>query len=139
MSCPYLGAGLSGREFQAEIAESAEALRQKLVWGIQRTEGSEESCMRDHVTSVMSDSLQPRGLQPTRLLWPWDSLGKNTGLGYHALLQEVCMTQGSNQSLMHLLHWQTGSLPLAPPGKQAGAEYIENSKWKRKQNHGLNQ
>ena len=139
MSCTYLGVGLSGREFQAEIAESAEALRQKLVWGIQRTEGSEESCMRAHVTSVMSDSLQPRGLQPTRLLWPWDSLGKNTGLGYHALLQEVCMTQGSNQSLMHLLHWQTGSLPLAPPGKQAGAEYIENSKWKRKQNRGLNQ
>ena len=30
---------------------------------------------------VVSDSLQPRGLWPTRLLHPWDSLGKNTGVG----------------------------------------------------------
>ena len=29
--------------------------------------------------SVMSDSLQPYGLQPTRLLCPWDSPSKNTG------------------------------------------------------------
>ena len=31
--------------------------------------------------SVMSDSLQPHGLQPTRLLCPWDSPGRNTGVG----------------------------------------------------------
>ena len=37
--------------------------------------------------SVVSDSLQPRGLQPTRLLHPWDSPGKNTGVGCHLLLQ----------------------------------------------------
>ena len=36
--------------------------------------------------SVMSDSLQPHGLQPTRLLCPWDFPGKNTGVGYHFLL-----------------------------------------------------
>ena len=29
----------------------------------------------------MSDCLQPHGLQPTRLLCPWNSLGKNPGLG----------------------------------------------------------
>ena len=34
------------------------------------------------VVSVMSDSLQPYGL-----LWPWNSSGKNTGVGCHALLQ----------------------------------------------------
>ena len=39
--------------------------------------------------SVMSDSVQPHGLQPTRLLLPWDSPGKNTGVGCHFLLQ--CM------------------------------------------------
>ena len=33
----------------------------------------------------MSDSLQPRGLQPARLLCPWDSPGKNTGVGCHSL------------------------------------------------------
>ena len=39
--------------------------------------------------SVMSDSLQPYGLQPTRFLGPWDSPGKNTGMGCHALLREL--------------------------------------------------
>ena len=37
--------------------------------------------------SVMSDFLQPHGLQPTRLLCPWNSLGKNTGVGSHSFLQ----------------------------------------------------
>ena len=39
--------------------------------------------------SVMSNSLRPHGLQPTRLLSPWDSPGKNTGVGCHCLLQGI--------------------------------------------------
>ena len=39
------------------------------------------------VTSVMSNSLWPHGPWPTRLLRPWDSPGKNTGVGCHFLLQ----------------------------------------------------
>ena len=35
----------------------------------------------------MSDSAQPHRRQPTRLLRPWDSPGKNTGVGCHCLLQ----------------------------------------------------
>ena len=35
----------------------------------------------------MSDSVQPHRQQPTRLLRPWDSPGKNTGVGCHFLLQ----------------------------------------------------
>ena len=42
---------------------------------------------------VMSDSLWPHGLQPARLLCPWDFPGKNTGVGGHALLQEISLTQ----------------------------------------------
>ena len=42
-----------------------------------------------YVASVMSDSVRPHGLQPTRLLRPWDTPGKNTGVGCHFLLQ--CM------------------------------------------------
>ena len=34
------------------------------------------------------------GLQPTRLLWPWDFPGKNTGVGGHFLLQGIVPTQG---------------------------------------------
>ena len=54
------------------------------------------------VTLVLSNSLQPRGLQPTRLLCPWDSLGKNIGVGCHALLQGIFPTQGSNSHLLRL-------------------------------------
>ena len=37
--------------------------------------------------SVVSDSLRPRGLQPTRLLRPWDFPGKSTGVGCRCLLR----------------------------------------------------
>ena len=43
--------------------------------------------------------------------------GKNTGVGYHALLQGIFPTQGLNLCLLSLLNWQEGSLPLGPPGK----------------------
>ena len=45
---------------------------------------------------------------------PWDSPGKNTGVGSHALLQGIFPTQQSNPHLLRLLRWQVGSLPLAP-------------------------
>ena len=56
----------------------------------------------------------------TRLLSSWDSPGKNTGVGCHALLQGIFLTQGSNSHLLHLLHWQLSSLPLAAPGQLYG-------------------
>ena len=62
-------------------------------------------------------TLKPHGLQPTRLLCPWDSPGKNTGVGCHALLQGIFPTQGWNLHLLCLLHLQVGSLPLTTPGK----------------------
>ena len=49
--------------------------------------------------SVMSDSLPHHGLQPVRLLCPWDSPGKDTAVGCHALLQGIFSTQGSNPGL----------------------------------------
>ena len=45
----------------------------------------------------MSDSLQPHGPWPARLLCPWDSPGKNTGVGCHFLLQGIFLTQGFEQ------------------------------------------
>ena len=50
-------------------------------------------------------------------LCPWDSPGKNTGVGCHALLQGLFLTQRLNLGLLRLLHWQAGSLLLAPPEK----------------------
>ena len=40
--------------------------------------------------SVVSDSLQPRGLLPTSLLGPWDFSGQNNGVGCHFLLRGFC-------------------------------------------------
>jgi len=52
--------------------------------------------------SVVSYSLQPHGLlQPTRLLCPWNSSGKNTGVGSHFLLKGIFPTQGSNLGFLH--------------------------------------
>ena len=51
--------------------------------------------------SVTSDSLWPHGLSPTSLFCPWNSLGKNTGIGSHALLQGIFPTQGLNPGLLH--------------------------------------
>ena len=52
--------------------------------------------------------MQPHGLWPARLLSLWNSLGKNAGVGYHALLQGIFPTQGSNPGLLHcrwILYW----------------------------------
>ena len=46
-------------------------------------------CCCGQVASVVSDSVRPHRRQPTRLPHPWDSPGKNTGVGCHFLLQ--CM------------------------------------------------
>ena len=51
--------------------------------------------------SVVSDSLQPHGVQPTRLLCPWNSPGRDTGVGSHSLLQGIFPTQESNPGLPH--------------------------------------
>ena len=51
--------------------------------------------------SVASDSLRPYGLQPARFLCPWNSPGKNIGLGCHALLQGIFPTQRSNLRLLY--------------------------------------
>ena len=47
------------------------------------------------VASVVSDSVRPHRRQPTRLPWPWDSPGKNTGVGCHFLLQHMKMKSES--------------------------------------------
>ena len=43
--------------------------------------------------SVVSNSLWTHGLQPTRILYPWNSPGKNTGMSHHFLVQDIFLTQ----------------------------------------------
>ena len=49
--------------------------------------------------TVVTDSLRPHGLQPTRLLHPSDLPGKSAGVDCHFLLQGIFPTQGSNIGL----------------------------------------
>ena len=58
---------------------------------------------------------------------PWDSPDKNTGVGCHALLQGILLTQGSNPLLLRLLHWQAFSL-LESSGKPLSSSKIYQ-KW----------
>ena len=78
--------------------------------------------------SLLCDSVQPHRRQPTRLPRPWDSPGKNTGVGCHFLLQ--CMKVKSEseaaQSCLTLLDLMDCSLPGSSahgidfPGKSIG-------------------
>ena len=64
--------------------------------------------------SVVSDSLRPRGLWPARRLCPWDSPGRNTGVGCRSLLRRIFPTQGLNPGL---LHRQEDAVPSEPQGR----------------------
>ena len=73
----------------------------------------------------MSDSLQPHRRQPTRLPRPWDSPGKNTGVGCHFLLQ--CMKVKSESEVVQSCPTPRHPMDCSPPGSsvhgifQAGA------------------
>ena len=67
--------------------------------------------------SVVSDSLWPPWLQPTRFLCPWNSPGKNTVVGCHSLLQGIFLIQGSPAL-------QADSLPSEPPSVSANHEEL---------------
>ena len=80
---------------------------------------SESFMISDNVYrhSVMPDSLWPHGLQPTRLLRPWDFPGKSTGVGWHFLLQRMKVKSESEaaQSCPTL----RDPMDFSPPGSSA--------------------
>ena len=62
----------------------------------------------------MSDSLRPHRRQPTRLPHPWDSPGKNTGMGCHFLLQ--CRKVKSESEVAQLCPTLPDPMDCSPPG-----------------------
>ena len=66
------------------------------------------------VASVMSDSVWPHRQQPTRLLRPWDSPGKNTGVGCYFLLQ--CMKVKSEREVAQSCPTLGDPMDCSPPG-----------------------
>ena len=65
--------------------------------------------------------LQPHGLYPTELPCPWNSPGKNTGVGSYSLLQGIFLTQGSNLSLLNCMQIL---YHLSHPGSLDSSEYM---------------
>ena len=65
--------------------------------------------------------VQPHGLWPTSssvhgiFFFFWNFPGKIAGVGFHFLLPGIFLVQGWHPRLLRLLHWQSGSSPLAPP------------------------
>ena len=64
-----------------------------------------------------------------RLLCAWDSPGESTQVGCHAILQGIFLTQGSNLHLLCFLHWQVGSLLLAPQSAFRGPKHKQPARW----------
>ena len=62
----------------------------------------------------MSDSVRPHRRQPTRLPRPWDSPGKNTGVGCHFLLQ--CMKVKGESEVSQLCPTLSDPMDCSPPG-----------------------
>ena len=72
----------------------------------------------------MSDSVRPHRWQPTRLCCPWDSPGKNTGVGCHFLLQ--CMKVKSEvKSLSHV--WLCSPMDYSLPGSSIHGIFPDKS------------
>ena len=62
----------------------------------------------------MSDSVQPHRRQPTRFPRPWDSPGKNTGVGCHFLLH--CMKVKSQSEVAQSCPTLSDPMDCSPPG-----------------------
>ena len=62
----------------------------------------------------MSNSVRPQRRQPTRLPCPWDSPGKNTGVGCHFLFQ--CMKVKSESEVAQSCPTPSGPMDCSPPG-----------------------
>ena len=91
---------------------------------------------------VVSSSSWPHGPWPARLLCPWDSPGKNTGVGPHALLRGPFQSRDQTCVSAALL---AGSLPLAPPVKirdvwlwTKSLRDTQSRKWKQRSTDKIN-
>ena len=94
-------------------------------------------CVPNHFSHVQL--FATHGPWPSRFLCPWDFPGKNTGVGWDALLQGVFLMQGLNPHLLCLLH--CGFFTSEPLGKPnfmyTLAQFLKTEKKKNKQKRSL--
>ena len=78
-------------------------------------------CCCCYVTSVVSDSLRPHRRQPNRLPRPWDSPGKNTGVGCHFLIQ--CMKVKSESEVAQSCPTPSNPMDCSLPGSSVHGNF----------------
>ena len=101
------------------------------VWS-QLTSNSVHTCMISHFSSVWL--FVTLWIVAHQAPLSMGFFSKNTGMGYHALLQGILLTQGLNPCLLCLMDWQVVSLLLAPPGKPCATVVFDiggEKNWKR--------
>ena len=111
------GNGIINIHFKGSSRQESEGLRVKILVKSEVVASSAQDLIVLSL-SVMSQSLQPHGLQSAETSLPWDFPGKDTGVGWRFLLQEFFPAQSSNP---HLLHWQGNSLSLSHLGSPSSA------------------
>ena len=78
--------------------------------------------------SVVSDSVRPHRQQPTRLPRPWNSPGKNTGVGCHFLLQ--CVKMKSESEIAQSCPTLSNPMDCSPPGSSVhGIFQVRGLEW----------
>ena len=100
ISLSFIGEG-NGNPLQYSCLEN---LRDGGAWWVTISEGAQSRTRLKQLSSSSSS-------MDYSLLCPWDSPGKNIGVGGHALLHGIFPTQGLNSHLLCLLHWWADSLP----------------------------
>ena len=92
----------------------------KLVWPLQRR----VCCW---AASVVSDSVRPHRRQPTRLPHPWDSPGKDTGVGCHFPLQFMKVKSESEVAQSCLI--PSDPMDCSPPGSSISRGINSGINW----------
>ena len=73
-------------------------------------------CCCCYVASVVSDSVRPQRRQPTRLPRPWDSPGKNTGVGCH--YNGILLSHKKNEVIQYAATWVDLEIIILSEGSQ---------------------
>ena len=89
--------------------------------------------------SVTSDSSRPHGLQPTRLLRPWDFPGKSTGVGCHCLLHYIIPLSHKKEQTMDTYNKKNKLIKHAEWKKSDTKDYMKFYWVAQKVHSGLSQ
>ena len=84
-------------------------------------------CCCCQIVSVVSDSVRPHRRQPTRLCRPWDSPGKNTGVGCHFLHQ--CMKVKRESEVTDLCPTLSDPMDCSLPGSSIHGSFQARVQW----------